>query len=945
MYNNKNLRYKNNFKTPSLGWGLLFFLIFFIQFVSAQSPKRELRATWLTTVWQLDWPSVTVPKATGTNDAARQAAILQQKNGLISILNSLKAANMNAVYFQVRSMCDAMYQSSYEPWSQWISSERGADPGYDPLAYAIEEAHKRGMELHAWLNPYRYSTSASTHGNLPTDYFNTHPDWLLAYDSYTKILNPGIPDVVLQIKKIIGEIVNKYDIDGIVFDDYFYAYGGTSNTLDATAQALYKPAGKDLNDWRRENVNKMIAAVYDTIQSSKPYVKFGVSPFGTWTTDASVAASRGITLPSGVGTTGNMYAEIYCDPIAWLEQGKVDYISPQLYWTTYSSYPYGILAQWWSGISNRFGKHFYSSHSLSALTAQAPASFKTNRFLFGDTINAKSFSTLENQALTSRMNSLAFHAPQISNFAPSEIALQVGFNRTSDVNDAPGSVFYATDNTVNTSGFISYLNQNIFTQSALTPAISWKTADNQTLVDDLNLTSQTLTWTYSGTNVRFSVYAIPNANRNDSAVFSSSKYLLGTAYNQQFDLPTNVNSSTHKIAVAVLDRYGNEFSPRVYGENVETLSAAQLVFPTDNTTVLLPCIFKWNKDTGVDSFVWQLARDAQFTNLVCSRETSQAQFFSGLQTNLKDNVTYYWRVKTRKANAVTSISEVRKFLSHKFQISSPANGSGSVSLTPTFNWDNVSSTASYTLEISTAVDFNASKQILLTTLNSSIFTLPAGTLMPTTTYYARITVKDGSIQATSETVMFTTLDVPITVPQISNPINGSTVLGKNIQVCWNEQASKGFRVELAKDASFPVRTTTVKTVDASVYCATYESLTSGTYYVRVKAATTTGLTDPSQTVMVILNDNTAVRQVTVDGLNCYVQRNGQGEASIVIKSDAPVHADIKLCSLTGIVMRHTEYEINHGENKINLNAGNLPGGLYIIVIQTNTNKILFKVLL
>lgn len=129
-----------------------------IQTVVAQSPKREFRATWLTTVWRLDWPNVTVPVATGSNETERQAAIQQQKNGLISILNSLKAANMNAVFFQIRSMSDAMYPSSYEPWSSFISSARGADPGYDPLAFAIEEAHKRGIELHAWINPYRYSS-------------------------------------------------------------------------------------------------------------------------------------------------------------------------------------------------------------------------------------------------------------------------------------------------------------------------------------------------------------------------------------------------------------------------------------------------------------------------------------------------------------------------------------------------------------------------------------------------------------------------------------------------------------------------------------------------------------------------------------------------------------------------------------------------------------------
>ena len=144
---------------------------------------------------------------------------------LIKILDRMKTANMNTVFFQIRSMSDAMYPSSFENWSSFISSERGADPGWDPLEYAVQETHKRGMELHAWINPYRYSSSSATHGNLPTDYPNTKPEWLIAYDSYTKILNPGVPEVTQRIADIVAEVVTNYDVDGIVFDDYFYGNG------------------------------------------------------------------------------------------------------------------------------------------------------------------------------------------------------------------------------------------------------------------------------------------------------------------------------------------------------------------------------------------------------------------------------------------------------------------------------------------------------------------------------------------------------------------------------------------------------------------------------------------------------------------------------------------------------------------------------------------------
>ena len=916
-----------------------------IQFVAAQSPKHELRSTWLTTVWRLDWPSVTVPKATGTNDAARQSAILQQKNDLIFILNSLKSANMNAVFFQVRSMCDAMYQSSYEPWSSFISSERGADPGYDPLAFAIEESHKRGIELHAWLNPYRYSTSSTTHGELANDYFIAHPGWLLAYDSYTKILNPGMPEVVLQIKKVIGEIVTKYDVDGIVFDDYFYAYGGTSATLDASAQALYKPANKDLGDWRRENVNKMIAAVYDTIQTIKPYVTFGVSPFGTWTTDAAVAKKRNIILPAGVGATGNMYAEIYCDPVAWLEEGKVDYVSPQLYWTTYSAYPYGKLAPWWSDITNRFGKHFYSSHSISALTAAAATAsgMKRSIILQNEIIPLKSLSTLEHATFERVQASSLKRAPAATMFGPSEVGLQIDFNRNSDVNDAPGSVFYATDNTVNTSGFISYLKQNKFTQPALCPARGWKPAAEQALVENIALTGQTLTWTYSNVNTRYAVYAVPTANSADASLFATSKYLLGISYTKQFELPAGVSASTHKIAVTVLDRYGNEYTPRILGENLGISTVTQLTYPANNTETLLPCVFKWEAITGTDSYIWQLSRDSQFTDLVCSRETTTPQFFSGLQTNLKDGVRYYWRVKALTPNAPAVWSETRNFLSNKFSINTPASGSGNISLTPAFAWDSVSTTAQYTLEISSTSDFLEAKRVYLATVQTTGLTIPSGILVGSTPYYARVTITDGIIQATSETVLFTTLDQVIPVPQLSSPVNGVSLQGTSVQVCWNEQASRGFRVELSASSTFPPRSTTVKTTDAYSYCVTYDNLTANTYYVQVKATTPDGLTAPSTTVSFTLKDNTPVQEIGSIDFNCYVRNNQQGDKDLLVTTDVACKASVGVYSLTGMLFWQKECELLNGQNVIPLNISRLSNGIYLIKIQTDTNKLILKV--
>jgi len=924
------------------------FVLVFIFLISclsseAQSPKREMRSVWLATVWQLDWPSITVPKATGSNEPARQAAINQQKNELKVIFDSLKKANMNAVFFQVRGMCDAMYTSSYEPWSAYISSERGANPGYDPLSFAIEEAHKRGLELHAWLNPYRYSSSVYSHGNTSIDYANTHPEWLLDYGDYVKILNPGLPEVRERIKCIIGEIVNNYNVDGIVFDDYFYAYGGTPDNLDAAAQALYKPENQSIGDWRRENVNKMIAGVYDTIQNVKPYVTFGVSPFGTWTTDQNVAAQRGIPLPIGIGTTGNMYAEIYCDPVAWLEQGTVDYLSPQLYWTTYSAYPYGILAEWWSKLTNRFGKHFYSSHSLSSMTASsAPAASRIK--INNEETPISALSTLELELFQAKKAPLFSAAPSAVNFLSSEIGLQIDFNRDYDINDAPGSVFYAASKFMNTTGFISYLRTQKFSLPALCPAIGWKTHADLPLVSNLTISENIVSWAYENDNVCYAVYAVPNENRNIPGIFTSSNYLLGVSYNKQFIFPANISESTHKIAVSVVDRYGNEGSPRIYGESLAPSTAAPLVYPENNTETVIPCIFQWETVQEADSYIWQLAEDEQFTNLVCSRQTKDNSFFSGKQTNLKDNTRYYWRVKTLKANAEEVWSETRSFISHKFKILSPANGNTNVSLLPAFKWDSISPTASYTLEISSVWNFLETKRIFITTVNTTSFVVPYGTLIGGTKYYARVMVNDGNISAVTESVSFTTIQETIPVPQILQPIDGSNIQGTSIQICWAEQPARGFRVELSTSSTFPPRSTTVKTVDAYTYCTIYEQLTNNTYYIRVKATTPDGLTEASDTVMVILKDNTSIGNNTITAnWKGYFQKNDKN-IYLVLNAPTSEKVRVKMYSITGTLLLQKEETLQEGINRIPIPTGKLLQGIYPLEITGEKNRLILKLI-
>ena len=218
-----------------------------------KTPKREFRGGWLSTVWAIDWP--------GMRDNT-VAAEKSQKAQMIEILDRYKAANMNVCFFQVRGFSDAFYNSAYEPWSKYLCGERGKAPNYDPFQFVIEECHKRGIECHAWINPYRYSTSTDTYGTLPTDYSNTHPEWLLDCGG-TVILNPGMPEVRQRIVDVVVDILSKYDVDGIVFDDYFYPNGGMTDAKDQAQYDAYNPDSLERGDWRRHQVNLMVKDVHD----------------------------------------------------------------------------------------------------------------------------------------------------------------------------------------------------------------------------------------------------------------------------------------------------------------------------------------------------------------------------------------------------------------------------------------------------------------------------------------------------------------------------------------------------------------------------------------------------------------------------------------------------------------------------------------------------------
>ncbi len=320
---------------------------------------REMRGLWVATVANIDWPS----RSTLTAD--------QQKAELVDIFDRAANAGFNAIVFHVRPAGDAVYASTIEPWASMLTGTQGTDPGYDPLQLAVELAHARGMELHAWINPFRAGSRADTLKLAPNHFWRTRRDVSVVYG--TQIwFDPGEPAVQDHSMQVISDIVRRYDIDAIHADDYFYPYqenDAQGRLIDFPDSGSYARSGTTLSraDWRRSNIDKFVERMYREVHAIKPMVKVGLSPFGIWRPGN----------PAGI-TGLDAYATLYADSRKWLQQGWVDYLAPQLYWSIASSgQSYPLLLDWWIA-QNTQGRHVWPGLAAYRVNDGTASPFATN---------------------------------------------------------------------------------------------------------------------------------------------------------------------------------------------------------------------------------------------------------------------------------------------------------------------------------------------------------------------------------------------------------------------------------------------------------------------------------------------------------------------------------------------------------------------------------------
>ena len=653
----------------------------------AANPKREMRSTWLTLVSNIDWPSTK-----GTSASVQQ----KQKQELIAYLDNLEELNMTSTCLHIRTMGDAAYPSEYAPWSSYISGTRGVDPGWDPLAFFVEECHKRGIEAYVWLNPYRWSSDGLNTWSTEQDLEWKNNDMLIVGDNGTYVtFNPALKETRELIVNVIKEIVNNYAIDGMLFDDYFYPSGGTTEGTSAPDYDDYIASGTTMSmgDWRRRNVNDMVADCYNAIRELRPDVRFGIGPAGVSSKSASL---YGLPSLSSYGSSASdwQYATIYCDPLTWMKEGTVDFISPQLYWeTTHSTNGYEELTHWWSDAAEKLNCHYYASQ----------ASYKVNN----------------------------------SGWGVNEMIKQVKHNRTYVKNNNCGTIYY---NTNTFKSYLSSLKDDVYSTPALTPEITWKKGDSYSAVSNLKYNDGTLSWdaTKNGNAIiRYTVYAMPMSVTVDQAKAADGdgfdvQYLQKVVYGTSFTLDSD-KQTNYWYVVNVFDGYGHEHESAIVNYPEGDSEVATLIAPINGAKTAWSQDFSWSNIANA-TYTLEIADNEAFTTIAMQQKGITTNSATVDLSDLESTKTYYWRIRTAQANKLESVSKVESFVTAtrpsapKSTLISPNDG---VELEEdvTFSWSEVEC-EEYTIQMSAQKNFATilyQKTLTETSLPFNISTLGKGT--------------------------------------------------------------------------------------------------------------------------------------------------------------------------------------------------------------------------
>lgn len=858
--------------------------------ISYAQIKREHRAAWVSP-YVGDWPAGPV---TESNAAA-------SKRVCNNMLDSLKVSNFNVIYYHVRAMSDAMYESSYEPWSSYVSTGRGVAPPYDIFEYLVEEAHKRGIEVYAWINPYRYAYPKNEDwGQSPLDYINTHPEWLLRNDKST-YLNPGLPDVRKRIVDVSREIITKYDVDGLVFDDYFYNDGGLPENATAGDYSLWKDSGTSLSfgDWRRENINMMVSDVNSMVKSTKPWVRFGVGPAGVAGSDPAVAAKYGVSPCPG---SDWQYNQIYSDPLAWVSAGTIDFISPQLYWHIGSNPDFTSTARWWGMVTKKFNRHLYVSYTVPKDAVDLS--------LYLDELNV-----VRNVSDAMSPGHVYFHWITFD-FAYEKIEGKI-------------------------VRFRRYLMGNAFQNKALPPVLSWSGVYEPFLPSDIAYNDGVLSWKGKD-GMRYVVYAIPET-MEEKEFRKESDYILGISYSTEFSIPKEKQQG-YKYAVAGLDRYSNEYTPVFIGASISDVPKAELKFPANGSRVDDLFNFDWTSDAT--SFVVQVAEDQEMSKIVYRQETDCKYLSSALAVGLESGKKYYWRVVSSKPNGNYSYSDIWSFVLDRIHITSISDGDTEVSLTPEISCGGVVDGATFTYEIWR--DASMINQLFTETTTSNTFTIPKYTLCSGVKYYARVkAVMDGN-ERYSDLVSFSTVDIVHEVPVILNPqTDGQTMYSDSKIELKPVEGMKQIRYEISASTTFPPRSSFSDNIKTWPFESdkplggvklSGSSLKDGqTYYVRARCdynLTTDAsviYTDFTAPVSFVYNSGSSVDDVINNG-KAYVS-TGIDPVLIIDRTLNP--RSVRVYSVSGVLADEfvlTDIPSNRYDIPL---KGLLPGG-YIINIENES---------